>query len=274
MRGFALRSGRAFLRQNGQGFEALHNAEELAPFDPDYDNAVLLGFAEGDAPRLAVPVRLDPDELPESVKAIDNRSIYVQGLVRGNELGQLAQGASLMSWAMSHRHCGRCGTVTEPRAGGYRRECPACGNMLFPRTDPVVIMLAVDVENDRCLLGRSAHFPPGMYSCLAGFLEPGETMEEAVRRETQEESGISIGRVRYYATQPWPMPHTLMIGCYGEAVSTAINMDTRELEDCRWFSRDEAANLLKQQTGADDLNSPPPGAIAHHLISGWLTYGS
>ena len=272
VRGFAIRGGRAFMRLNGSGFEALHTIRELESFDPDLDNAILLGFAENDAPRLAVPVRADPDSLPDSIKAIDQRSIYIQGLVTGSLLGELAQAASLVAWAGSNRHCGRCGTETVSRAGGYRRECPACKHTMFPRTDPVVIMLAVDTRNDRCLLGRSPHFPQGMYSCLAGFVEPGETMEDAVRRETEEESGIRIGRVRYYATQPWPMPHTLMIGCFGEALNTDIVVDERELEDCRWFDRAEAATLLARQTGTEAFNAPPPGAIAHHLIHGWLTH--
>ncbi|WP_419907799.1 NAD(+) diphosphatase [Hoeflea sp.] len=267
---FAIGDGRVFLRKSGDGFEALHGIDDVQQFDPDMDNAVLLGFAPGEAPRIAAHVRLDPEQLPDSVKAIDNRSIYIQGLVRGDELGQMAQAASLVSWARSHAHCGVCGGVTRPTAGGYRRVCTNCGKLHFPRTDPVVIMLAVDTQNERCLLGRSPHFPPGMYSCLAGFLEPGETIEDAVRRETLEESGIRIGRVRYHASQPWPMPHTLMIGCYGEAVSTDIKIDEREIEDCRWFNRAEAEALLSRQTGTDDLNSPPPGAIAHHLIRDWL----
>lgn len=267
---FAIGDGRAFLRKAGDSFEALYSLDALQQFDPDMDNAVLLGFAAGEAPRIAAHVRLDPELLPDSVKAVDNRSIYIQGLVRGDELGQLAQAASLVTWARTHAYCGRCGGETRSKAGGYRRECSNCGHLLFPRTDPVVIMLAVDTQTDRCLLGRSPHFPPGMYSCLAGFLEPGETIEDAVRRETAEESGIRIGRVRYHASQPWPMPHTLMIGCYGEAISTDIRIDAREIEDCRWFDREEAAALISRQTGAEDFNAPPPGAIAHHLISDWL----
>ncbi|MCP4315124.1 MAG: NAD(+) diphosphatase [Hyphomicrobiales bacterium] len=272
-RAFMFGDGRAFLKKAGDGFEILHKVDELQQFDPDIENAVLLGFADGEAPRIAVHVRLDPEELPDSIKAIDHRSIYIQGLIKGDALGQMAQGASLIAWVRSHAHCGRCGSQTRAMAGGYRRECPECGHMLFPRTDPVVIMLAIDSENDRCLLGRSPHFPPGMYSCLAGFLEPGETIEDAVRRETHEEAGIHIGQVRYHASQPWPMPHTLMIGCYGEAASTKIAIDNREIEDCRWFNREEAAELVSRQTGLSDLSSPPPGAIAHHLIRDWLAHG-
>jgi NAD+ diphosphatase len=273
MRAYAIRQGRTYLVRNGSGFEGLHRREALEALQPDFDNAILLGYAENDAPRLAVPVARDPDSLPDTIKAIDNRSIYVQGLLQGAELSQLAQAASLLTWAQSHRFCGRCGATTVPKAGGYRRECAGCGNQLFPRTDPVVIMLAVDEKTDRCLLGRSPHFAQDMYSCLAGFLEPGETMEEAVRRETLEESGIHVGRVSYYASQPWPMPHSLMIGCYGEALTDRIDADTRELEDCRWFDRAETADLLSRRAGEGGPCSPPPGAIAHHLIRHWVDNG-
>ena len=126
---------------------------------------------------------------------------------------------------------------------------------------------------DRCLLGRSPHFPPGMYSCLAGFIEPGETMEDAVRRETLEESGIRVGRVRYHASQPWPMPHSLMIGVYAEAQSLEITRDTAELEDCRWFDRAETEAMLAASLGEADASAPPPGAIAHRLMRDWLDWG-
>ncbi|MEM6461580.1 MAG: NAD(+) diphosphatase [Pseudomonadota bacterium] len=271
---FAIGDGRAFLRKTDSGFDALHSLEAVHDFHPDLENAVLLGFSDDNAPRIACDVRLDPELLPDDIKAIDNRSIYMQGLVTGDELGQLAQGVSLVAWARSHAYCGLCGGKTVSRAGGYRRQCVDCGHLMFPRTDPVVIMLAIDTGIDRCLLGRSPHFPPGMYSCLAGFLEPGETIEDAVRRETNEESGIRIGRVRYHASQPWPMPHTLMIGCYGEAISTEIAIDEREIEDCRWFTRAQAIELVSRQTGVSDLSSPPPGAIAYHLIRGWLAHSS
>ena len=128
------------------------------------------------------------------------------------------------------------------RAGGYKRLCPACGTEHFPRTDPVAIMLTVTRE--RCLLGRGRHFAPGMYSALAGFIEPGETIEDAVRRETLEEAGIRLGRVVYHASQPWPFPYSLMIGCFGEALNDDISADANELEDCRWFARDEVLAML------------------------------
>jgi NAD+ diphosphatase len=120
----------------------------------------------------------------------------------------------------------------------------------------------------RCLMGRSPHFAPGMYSCLAGFIEPGETIENAVRRETFEEAGIRLGRVAYHASQPWPFPYSLMIGCFGEALDDDIVFDGKELEDCRWFSRDEVLSILRG-AHAGGVTVPPPGAIAHHLIRAW-----
>jgi len=156
------------------------------------------------------------------------------------------------------------------RIGGYKRVCTGCEAQLFPRTDPVAIMLAV--TPDKCLLGRSPHFPPGMYSCLAGFIEPGETIEDAVRRETFEESGIRIGRVAYHASQPWPFPHSLMIGCFGEALTHDVDPDREELEDCRWFFRDEVAAIIAG-THPDGILMPPPGAIASHLVRAWARQG-
>ena len=135
------------------------------------------------------------------------------------------------------RHANR-----EMRAGGYKRHCPTCGTEHFPRTDPVAIMLTVTRE--KCLLGRGRHFAPGMYSALAGFIEPGETIEAAVRRETLEEAGIRLGRVVYHASQPWPFPYSLMIGCFGEPLNEDIQADLNELEDCRWFFRDEVRLML------------------------------
>lgn len=260
-----MRGGRAQLRGNGAGFTAWHTAEEARALAAKLRHAVLLG-RDRDGPIVAAPGGLEPDDLPETIKAIDYRSIYMQGLLDTPTLGALAQGAALLAWNHNHRFCGRCGTESDMRAGGYKRACPKCGAEHFPRTDPVVIMLAV--TPDRCLLGRSPHFMPGMYSCLAGFVEPGETIENAVRRETFEESGIRLGRVVYHASQPWPFPYSLMIGCFGEALSEEINADAAELEDCRWFTRAETRQIVAG-THPDGVLVPPRMAIAHHLIKAW-----
>lgn len=269
---FAVTEGRLAMKINGAAPQGLLSAADIDPMGPLREDAILIGWDQTGAARIAMPVGAAPDSLPEAYKAIDSRSIYRQALLDEETLGAYAQGNSLVAWALANRFCGACGNPMTPEAGGYRRRCKACGHTAFPRTDPVAIMLAVDEAGDRCLLGRSPHFPPGMYSCLAGFIEPGETMEDAVRRETLEESGISIGRVRYHASQPWPMPHSLMIGVYAEALSRDIARDTAELEDCRWFDRDETAAMLCSVLG-DAASAPPPGAIAHRLMRDWLDWG-
>jgi NAD+ diphosphatase len=137
----------------------------------------------------------------------------------------------------------------------------------FPRTDPVVIMLAID--GDRCLMGRAGRFVANMWSCLAGFIEPGESIEEAARRETLEEAGIVCGRVKYFASQPWPFPMSLMIGCHAQATSTEITVDREELEDARWFTRDEVVQMFRGEH-PEQISIPPPIAIAHHIIRAWV----
>jgi NAD+ diphosphatase len=173
----------------------------------------------------------------------------------------------LLHWHARHRFCANCGEVTQLVQGGWRRDCPVCRAEHFPRTDPVVIMLAV--SGDRCLLGRQSRFAPGMWSCLAGFVEPGESIEQAVRRETQEEAGIVCGRISYFASQPWPFPMSLMIGCHAEALSSDITVDRSELEDARWFAREEVATMLMRRH-PQGLTTPPPVAIAHHIIRAWI----
>jgi NAD+ diphosphatase len=218
-----------------------------------------------------VPVRVDADDLASHFKPADMRSLWRDLLLEGEILGEAAQGVSLIRWNSDNRFCGRCGSLTESRIGGYKRVCVACEHIIFPRTDPVVIMLTIDEQRDLCLLGRSHHFAPGMYSCLAGFVEPGETIENAVRRETHEEAGIATGRVRYHASQPWPMPHSLMIGCYAEARSTEIHLDGTELDDCRWFTREETLAMLDRSAPSGN-SSPPKGAIAHRLMRDWVEW--
>ena len=263
------RGGRLYVKLGEQGPNAYFTLEQARQMGAKLDHAVLLGHG-ADGPVIMAPGSVDPDHLPEGIKAIDHRSVYVQSMVGEETLGELAQGASLLAWHHSHRFCGRCGARTEMRIGGYKRVCTDCAAEHFPRTDPVAIMLAVTEE--KCLMGRGPHFAPGMYSALAGFIEPGETIEAAVRREVLEESGIRLGRVVYHASQPWPFPYSLMIGCFGEALSDTITLDSKELEDCRWFSRAEVRDIIAGSHG-DGIAIPPAGAIATHLIRAWAEAG-
>ncbi len=197
----------------------------------------------------------------------DLRSVAVRGLCDADHLPAIAEAKAVLHWHARHRFCSNCGAETQAVQAGWRRDCLQCKALHFPRTDPVVIMLSVD--GDRCLLGRSPRFAPTMWSCLAGFVEPGEAIEDAVRRETWEEAGIATGRVAYFRSQPWPFPMSLMIGCFAEATTFDVVVDRTELEGARWFSRDEVTAMLLSQHD-DGLTTPPPMAIAHHIIRAWL----
>ena len=177
------------------------------------------------------------------------------------------QAKALLDWHQRHGFCPNCGTATHMRDGGYRRLCPDCGAEHFPRTDPVVIMLPI--LGDECLVGRNLRFPPGLFSAFAGFVEPGESMEEAVRRELSEEVNLKTGAVTYHATQPWPFPSSLMLGCYAQALSRDFQIDGHEIEAARWLSKDEARARLAHQI-EDEMKLPITIAIAHHLIRDWV----
>ena len=175
----------------------------------------------------------------------------------------LAHARGLMHWRSQHRFCGKCGTACEPGSAGNALTCTGCGQHHFPRTDPAVIML---VEREgRVLLGRAPRFPAAMYSTLAGFVEPGESLEEAVVREVAEETGIAIGQVRYHSSQPWPFPGSVMLGFYADALTEQITLDPEELTDARWFSRAEL-----RDPKAHDFALPPGTSIARRLIEDWL----
>src|SRR3984885_2851570 len=182
----------------------------------------------------------------------------------------IAPAKALIDWHQRHGFCPRCGSPTKIMDAGYRRVWGECNAEHFPRVDPVVIMLAIN--GDACLVGRGKQFPRGMFSALAGFVEPGETIEEAVRRELMEEGAVAVGEVTYYATQPWPFPSSLMIGCFAKAESRAIKADENELAEVRWLDRSVARELVQGQR-VDGILVPPPIAIAHHLIKTWALGG-
>ena len=204
------------------------------------------------------------------LEILDLRSIALRGLLEPELLGSVGGANAMLNWHQRHRFCANCGAPSDVAMAGWRRDCSTCGAQHFPRVDPVVIMLTID--GDQCLLGRQPQFAAGMYSALAGFLEPGETIEDAVRREVREESGITCSQVTYFAAQPWPFPSSLMIGCFARAVDTDVVVDKTELDDARWFTRQEVAEMIAG-THASGCSSPKPYAIAYHLMREFVEKG-
>ncbi|MEL6642938.1 MAG: NAD(+) diphosphatase [Pseudomonadota bacterium] len=243
---------------------------------------IFLGLDE-DGPRFAQDISVwDPGELPDTLNAFfDPSEQRHPALSDGHFFAELrgamtyltpreaelaATGRGILSWHQTHGFCARCGAASEITQAGWQRTCPACGAHHFPRTDPVVIML-VTLGND-VLVGRSPGWPEGMYSLLAGFVEPGETLEAAVRREVMEEAGVPIGAVTYLASQPWPFPSSLMIGCHGHATAREITLDPLELDDAQWVSREDMAEVFAGRV--ETMKAARKGSIANFLISHWL----
>ena len=228
---------------------------------------VFLGLRGGQALFAAVPGEGDPDPA-----YAHRRTWGAIAQLSADDLALFGAARSVLDWHARHRFCARCGQPTAAAKGGWQRDCPkgtgGCGAQHFPRVDPVAIML-VECEG-QVLLGRQSRFPPNSFSALAGFVEPGETIEEAVVREVFEEAGVRVRDVRYVASQPWPFPSQLMIGCLGFADSLELTIDKSEIEDARWFARDEVAEALAMGRDSPGLVPPPPQAIAHHLLRWWL----
>ncbi|MFD3189883.1 NAD(+) diphosphatase [Sedimentitalea sp. HM32M-2] len=256
----------------------------LADLDDGPGAPVYLGRNEDGAPYFACDVSkwqpddLDPaalgqfldttrqmhPDLPAGQVFAELRGLMARLDPRDGELAVTAK--AIVGWHQTHRFCARCGGVSEPAQGGWQRLCPACDWRHFPRTDPVVIMLIT--QGNAVLMGRSPGWPEGMYSLLAGFVEPGETLEAAVRREVFEEAGARVGAVSYLASQPWPYPSSLMIGCAGQAVSREITIDPVEIEDALWVSRED---MMAVFAGEHPVLKPARrGAIAHFLLQNWL----
>lgn len=249
-------------------------ASEAAAFGEPLYTIFLGEDSDGNARfALGFTLNLPPEDTPNATgqDRIDLRSIAMRGLVPDVTLGMLGEAKSMLDWHRRHSFCANCGSASRVAAAGWQRICDVCGTRHFPRVDPVVIMLVID--GGRCLLGRQRHFAPGMYSALAGFVEPGETAEAAVQREVMEEAHIKCQQVTYFASQPWPFPSSLMIGCFARADSTDIVVDATELEDARWFTREEVVTMLAGEH-AGGLSAPKPFAIAHHLLQAYATFGA
>lgn len=242
---------------------------ELAAFGFSTANALFLGVepATG-AGRFAVAVSDAEAEahLPALAPLVDLRSLIMQGVIGQDGFGLLAQARALSEWHVSAKFCGRCGAATRIHDGGWKMSCTACEAQLFPRVDPAVIMLITKDVN--CVLAHEPRFPEKMYSTLAGFVEAGEDIRSAVRRETREEIGIEIGEVQFFGSQPWPFPHSLMIGCTAEALDDTLTVDKTEIAEARWFGRSEVRDMLAGKH-AKGLFVPGGHAIAHALIRSW-----
>ncbi|MEM9434283.1 MAG: NAD(+) diphosphatase [Pseudomonadota bacterium] len=246
------------------------------------DAPIFLG-REGDQAVFARDISAwEPEEMPETLGAFfDPSEQSYPGLPEANRFAELrgvmttldsrqaelaATAKAIFAWHGTHGFCARCGAQTQISMAGWQSDCPSCGAHHFPRTDPVVIMLIT--YGNSVLMGRSPGWPEGMYSLLAGFVEPGETIEAAVRRETFEEAGVRVGPVRYLASQPWPFPASLMFGCQGEAEDMRLDIDPSEIEDACWVSREEMLAIFAGES--ETMKPARKGAIAHFLLRNWL----
>ncbi|MEM8579622.1 MAG: NAD(+) diphosphatase, partial [Pseudomonadota bacterium] len=270
--------GKPLVSANGlEGVSADHKVLEDA-----VSSAIFLGLDEN-GPRFAQdvsgwspaePVDLDSfrdrteqqhPSLPEGTVFAELRTEMTRLTRRDAELAATAR--ALVEWHRIHGFCANCGAKSLPAQAGWQRDCPSCGRHHFPRTDPVVIMLIT--HGDHVLVGRTPGWPDRMYSLLAGFIEPGETMEAAVRREVAEEAGVQVGEVGYLASQPWPYPASLMFGCWGRAETTEITLDPVEVEDAFWISRSEMVEVFGGTHPR--MREPRRGAIAHSLLEAWVS---
>jgi len=259
------------VKREGDASRALLSIDEALKFGAN-PGTIFLGLRDGAAVfGMGIsPAAAEKLLTRNDVAVTELRGMAMQGVVPPDQLSAIAMAKSMVNWHQRPSYCANCGPRTAMNEGGWKRVCPSCKAEHFPRTDPVVIMMVT--HGDKCLLGRQQRFLPGMYSCLAGFVEAAETIEDAVRREVFEESGIRCTDVGYYMTQPWPYPSSLMIGCTARATNEDIVVDRVELEDVRWFDRDEA-RLMITRKHPDGLAGPHPFAIAHHLLGRWLNDG-
>lgn len=248
-----------------------HTGEQIAALGADPGDAIFLGC---DDKRAIFAIAFSTAQMaaapggPEALKPlVDLRTLAMQGALPPEDLSLAGGARALAAWHATNRCCGRCGAHTRPKDAGWRRRCWSCGQESYPRADPAIIVLVTDGE--RCLLGHHKRYAHKFYSTLAGFVEPGEDIEACVRREMKEETGVEIGEVRYLASQPWPFPHLLMVGCWARAITTELTLDEEELWDARWFSRDEVMEMMDERHG-QGFTVPGPHSIAHSLIRSFV----
>lgn len=251
-----LKSARAEMMYLGQEGDQPLFAADISAWVPD-------GLDAGAPPMFHDDTRQIHPTAPDAGFG-DIRTIMTQLSPRDAEVA--ATGKAILEWHRSHRFCAKCGAPSQIAMAGWQRDCPTCGAQHYPRTDPVVIMLVT--SGNSVLMGRAPNWPEGMYSLLAGFVEPGETVEAAVRREVYEEAGVHVGQVSYLASQPWPFPASLMLGCAGLATSTDIKIDPAEIEDALWVTREDMASVFAGQHPF--IKPARKGAIAHFLLESWL----
>lgn len=263
---FLMQKGQPLVDANGQGLVWL--GPEVARLEPQRER-LFLGVDKAGAPIFGINMgsefKLAGSLLEGSGEFIDMRGAASSLPPMQANLASTAR--SILEWHRSHRFCSKCGSESDVAEAGWKRVCPSCSAEHFPRTDPVAIMLAV--SGDKCLLGRQAAWPAGFWSALAGFVEPGETVEQAATRELEEEAGIKAdpAKAEYLFCQPWPFPSSLMVGIIVEAETTEISVEQDELEAARWITREEARQVLAGTH--PDIYAPPPMAVAHHILKTW-----
>ncbi|MDJ0938599.1 MAG: NAD(+) diphosphatase [Woeseiaceae bacterium] len=246
------------------GHAILLEREDVDEFIRDPDDLVFLGLFR-DQPAFAVAIERE-DEPPHPDRGEFRDLRFLGTVLPPDEANLVAHARAMVIWHRTQLFCGICGSKALPDAGGNARRCanPDCGRVLFPRVDPAIIVLVSD--GDRCLLGRQASWPEARYSTIAGFVEPGESLEDAVRREVYEETNVHVGQVHYHSSQPWPFPSSLMLGFHAEAISSDIVLNDAELEDARWFTRED----LK----SDFPKLPFRISIARRLVDHWIRHGT